>query len=299
MLYVGIDYHKRYAQLNAIDEKESHPLRYFQTRPSRRPGRVVSTCILRVLDSRFYRSALVSLTMPSGDMEPDPLGATRKMATLASPSRLAVRRSVLASILFAIVRRADAKAAELNGQRLTLTFRDRSIETPLEEIGAVVLESDWRWWSIRIVFATGEVTASGLSRRDAKALAEALELERSREFLDRVEARPLTDEQRRAVVVDEGRNLVVTAAGSGKTSVIVAKAGWLLHRGFRRPSELLLLAFARNAQEEMEQRVRRRLGEEKARGISVRTFHSLGMSIIGDAEGKRPTLAKGVNPIFS
>ena len=54
------------------------------------------------------------------------------------------------------------------------------------------------------------------------------ELSRSRAFLDRVEARPLTDEQRRAVVVDEDRNLVVAAAGSGKTSVIVAKAGWLL-----------------------------------------------------------------------
>ena len=38
------------------------------------------------------------------------------------------------------------------------------------------------------------------------------ELSRSRAFLDRVEAQPLTDEQRRAVVVDEDRNLVVAAA---------------------------------------------------------------------------------------
>ena len=70
------------------------------------------------------------------------------------------------------------------------------------------------------------------------------ELARSEEFFDKVEARPLTDEQRRAVVVDEDRNLVVAAAGSGKTSVIVAKAGWLLQKRYRRPSELLLLAFA-------------------------------------------------------
>ena len=45
-----------------------------------------------------------------------------------------------------------------------------------------------------------------------------------RPFFDRVEVQPLTDEQRRAVVIDEDRNLVVAAAGSGKTSVIVAKA---------------------------------------------------------------------------
>ena len=82
---------------------------------------------------------------------------------------------------------------------------------------------------------------------------------RSRELFDRIEARPLTDEQRRAVVVDEDRNLVVADAGSGKTSVIVAKAGWLLQKGYRRPSELLLLAFAKDAQKEMEERVRGRL----------------------------------------
>ena len=44
----------------------SHPTRYFQTSPSHRPGRVVSTCSLKVLDCRFFRSDLVSLTMPEG-----------------------------------------------------------------------------------------------------------------------------------------------------------------------------------------------------------------------------------------
>ena len=118
------------------------------------------------------------------------------------------------------------------------------------------------------------------------------ELKRCGAFFDRVEGRPLTDEQRRAVVVDEDRNLVVAAAGSGKTSVIVAKAGWLVLRGFRRPSELLLLAFARDARGELDERIRRRLGDEAASGATVRTFHSLGMSIIGKAEGKRPSLAR-------
>lgn len=118
------------------------------------------------------------------------------------------------------------------------------------------------------------------------------EMFRSREFFDRIEARPLTEEQRRAVVINDDRNLVVAAAGSGKTSVIVAKAGWLLHRGYRRPSELLLLAFAKDAQKEMEERVRKRLSDEAAADMTVRTFHGLGMKIIGEAEGRRPGLAK-------
>ena len=73
-------------------------------------------------------------------------------------------------------------------------------------------------------------------RGQANAAFVANELNRSQELFDRIESRPLTGEQRKAVVVDDDRNLVIAAAGSGKTSVIVAKAGWLLHRGYRCPS---------------------------------------------------------------
>ena len=303
-------------------------------------------------------------------------------------AHLAVRRSALASFLFALIRPRDAKAAAVDADVLTLTLLFGSKEIPFQEIETAEIAGGWFWGGVRIHCASGKEAVSGLSRREAHALFDALEsaridrwhrvldarvgtlssvharvsqlvdpprymsrsvfsdlerdakdtvgqlpsrwpdnlsgseeiqmlkaiqnflkdsegyraranntfvvneLVRSRGFFDRIEARPLTDEQRRAVAVDEDRNLVVAAAGSGKTSVIVAKAGWLLRKGYRRPSELLLLAFAKDARKEMEQRVRRRLGEEAARGITVRTFHSLGMSIIGDAEGKRPTLAK-------
>ena len=118
------------------------------------------------------------------------------------------------------------------------------------------------------------------------------ELKRSQDLFDTIDSKPLTDEQRKAVVADDSRNLVVAAAGSGKTSVIAAKAGWLVRRGFRRPSELLLLAFARDARQEMQDRLNRCLGADIAEGMSVQTFHSLGLSIVGEAEGRRPSLAK-------
>ncbi len=87
--------------------------------------------------------------------------------------------------------------------------------------------------------------------------------------------------------MDACRNLVVAAAGSGKTSVIVAKAGWLVRRMERKQSELLLLAFARDARKEMEERLRNRLESGVADGLTVRTFHSFGLQIIGEAEGRR------------
>ena len=129
-------------------------------------------------------------------------------------------------------------------------------------------------------------------RTQANAAFVVNELNRSEELFDRIESRPLTEEQRKAVVVDDDRNLVIAAAGSGKTSVIVAKAGWLLHRGYRRPPELLLMAYARDARKEMKERVRKRLDGDSAQGITVSTFHSLGLAIIGKVEGRRPALTK-------
>ena len=144
-------------------------------------------------------------------------------------------------------------------------------------------------WMLRDILAFLEGPGDARARANKEFVGS--ELARSRQLLDRIEVRPLTDEQRRAVVVDERCNLVVAAAGSGKTSVIVAKAGWLVQRGYRKPSELLLLAFARDARAEMEKRVRARLGDAIGPSLTVRTFHSLGMAIIGEADGRRPALA--------
>lgn len=118
------------------------------------------------------------------------------------------------------------------------------------------------------------------------------ELASSKNFFDTIEAHPLTPAQRKAVVTDEDRNLVVAAAGSGKTSVIAAKTAWLIKKGRRSPSDLLLLAFAKDAQREMEQRLHKRLGEAAASKVKVLTFHALGRSIISSVEDKKLPLAK-------
>ena len=102
----------------------------------------------------------------------------------------------------------------------------------------------------------------------------------------------MTDEQLRAVVIDKDRNLVVAAAGSGKTSVIVAKAGWLIRQEYCLPKELLLLTYARGTRKDLERRIKDRLDNEAASRLTVRTFHSLGMKITGEAEGERLAVAK-------
>ena len=43
----------------------------------------------------------------------------------------------------------------------------------------------------------------------------------------------------------------------------------------------------------MEERIRSRLGEDLAGAITVSTFHSLGLAIIGEVEGQAPGHRKG------
>lgn len=114
------------------------------------------------------------------------------------------------------------------------------------------------------------------------------EMARWREFFDTIESKPLTPEQRLSIVVDEDATLVLAGAGSGKTSVITAKAAYLVKAGIRKPEEVLLLAFAKNAAAEMSERVEARSGVP----ITARTFHALALGIIGEVEGRKPALAE-------
>ncbi|MFV0291981.1 MAG: UvrD-helicase domain-containing protein, partial [Paracoccus sp. (in: a-proteobacteria)] len=113
------------------------------------------------------------------------------------------------------------------------------------------------------------------------------QLEQWKDFFDTVESKPLTPEQRLSVVVDEDATLVLAGAGSGKTSVITAKAAYLVKARIREPRELLLLAFAKDAATEMSERIEARCGVP----IAARTFHALAYEIIGEVEGEKPPLA--------
>jgi len=119
------------------------------------------------------------------------------------------------------------------------------------------------------------------------------ELAACKDFFDQVEKSPLTEEQARAILCFDNRVLVVASAGSGKTSTMVAKAGYALHRNLFDASEILLLAFNADAAEELQSRIRDRLNPIGLAGDSIRarTFHAFGLDIIGQATGARPTLA--------
>lgn len=114
------------------------------------------------------------------------------------------------------------------------------------------------------------------------------ELRRFKRFFDSVESQPLTELQRRSIILDERNNLVVAGAGTGKTSVIIAKTGYLIESGKCKPEDILLLAFNTEAARELAKKCKNRLGVE----IQASTFHALGYQIVSRIEQKVPTLSR-------
>ncbi|MDX7987709.1 DNA helicase IV [Xenorhabdus sp. 12] len=109
------------------------------------------------------------------------------------------------------------------------------------------------------------------------------------EFFRTVETSPLNRSQCQAVINGEKNVLVLAGAGSGKTSVLVARAGWLLLRQQALPEQILLLAFGRQAADEMNERIQARLGTDE---IKAKTFHALALYIIQQGSNKIPKISE-------
>ena len=119
-----------------------------------------------------------------------------------------------------------------------------------------------------------------------RAYHERLQLSARGAFFDTVESNALTPEQRLAVLRSDDRNMVLAAAGTGKTSVMVAKALDLIDRNLARPSEILILAYNRTAALELKARL---IGKAENANISlpdepqICTFHALGKTLLQQA----------------
>jgi len=102
----------------------------------------------------------------------------------------------------------------------------------------------------------------------------------------------LNPRQREAVRYIDGPLLVLAGAGSGKTSVITQKIAYLVDTCGIDASRVAAVTFTNKAAREMKERVGKLLRGNAAEGLTVSTFHQLGLKIIR-AERKELGLKSG------
>jgi len=92
----------------------------------------------------------------------------------------------------------------------------------------------------------------------------------------------LNNEQVEAVGAMDGNVLLKARAGSGKTSVVTAKAYLVIEHENIHPDQIMLLAFNKKAADEMNRRIRKRYGLLEFK--NARTFHSLAYQLVQPQE---------------
>ena len=116
-------------------------------------------------------------------------------------------------------------------------------------------------------------------------------LDTHKDFFDHCLKYPLDSQQRRSIVSEEDNCLVVSSAGSGKTSSIVGKVKYLTEIKGIAPERILLISYTNKAAAELTERM-------ATNGLKGYTFHKLAIDIIGKTTGAKPSICDNTDSLF-
>lgn len=116
-------------------------------------------------------------------------------------------------------------------------------------------------------------------------------LDTNKDFFDYCLKYPLDKQQRRSIVSEEDNCLVVSSAGSGKTSSIVGKVKYLTEIKGVNPQRILLISYTNKAAAELTERI-------ATDGLKGYTFHKLAIDIIGKVTGTKPSICDNTDSLF-
>jgi ATP-dependent DNA helicase Rep len=113
-------------------------------------------------------------------------------------------------------------------------------------------------------------------------------------MLDSHNLNQLNQPQREAIKYLDGPLLVLAGAGSGKTRVITQKISYLIDHAGYNAREIAAITFTNKAAREMQERVSKQMQGKPTKGLTITTFHSLGLQML-----RQESALLGYKPQFS
>lgn len=95
-------------------------------------------------------------------------------------------------------------------------------------------------------------------------------------------------EQEAAIRAEENTVAVIAGPGTGKTGTLVNRIAWLIEEKDVSPKEITAVTFTRQAAHEMLERLEKRLGKKRVKGLTVGTFHAICLNLIE----KKPLISR-------
>ena len=89
----------------------------------------------------------------------------------------------------------------------------------------------------------------------------------------------LNEQQKEAVLYNDGPLLIIAGAGAGKTKTLTTKIAYLIEEGLAHPYNVLAITFTNKAAKEMKDRLYALIGD-LAKKVQVSTFHSFGLKLL-------------------
>ena len=117
-------------------------------------------------------------------------------------------------------------------------------------------------------------------------------LDINKEFFDNCLQYPLDEQQRRSILSDGYNCLVISSAGSGKTSSIIGKVKYLTTIKGASPERICLISYTNKAATELTERM-------STIGIKGYTFHKLATDIIAHETGEKPSICDNTDALFA
>ena len=95
-------------------------------------------------------------------------------------------------------------------------------------------------------------------------------------------------EQEAAIHAEENTVAVIAGPGTGKTGTLVNRIAWLIEEKGVSSKEITAVTFTRQAAREMLERLEKRLGKKRTKGLTIGTFHAICLNLIE----KKPLISR-------